>query len=49
MMEEIVKLKEETVFVCGDMNGHVGTESDGYHGIHGGHGYGQRNEGVRCF
>jgi hypothetical protein len=45
MMEEIVKLKEETVFVCGDMNGHVGRESDGYHGIHGGHGYGQRNEG----
>jgi hypothetical protein len=44
-MEEIVKLKEETVFVCGDMNGHVGRDADGYHGIHGGHGYGQRNEG----
>ena len=45
MMEEIVKLKEEKVFVCGDMYGHVGRDEDGYHG---GHGYGQRNEGVKC-
>ena len=26
----------ESLFVCGDMNGHVGKEADGYHGVHGG-------------
>ena len=46
-MEEIAKLKEETVFVCGDLNRHVGRDVDCYHGIHGGHGYDQRNEGVK--
>src|SRR6218665_2454429 len=27
-----------------DMNGHVGTDITGYEGVHGGHGYGMRNE-----
>ena len=27
----------------GDMNGHVGKEADGYHGVHGGNGFGSRN------
>lgn len=26
------------------MNGHVGTDINGYEGVHGGHGYGMRNE-----
>ena len=30
----------ESLFVCGDMNGHVGKEADGYHG---GNGFGSRN------
>jgi hypothetical protein len=34
---------EERVVVCGDMNGHVGAEKDGFGGIHGGYGYGTRN------
>ena len=33
----------ESIFVCGDMNGHVGKEADGYHGVHGGNGFGSRN------
>ena len=32
------------IFVCGDMNGHVGIESNGYHGVHGRNGFGRRNE-----
>ena len=31
----------------GDLNGHVGKESDGYEGVHGGQGYGVRNAGER--
>jgi len=27
-----------------DMNGHVGSDANGYEGIHGGCGYGERNE-----
>ena len=33
----------ESLFVCGDMNRHVGKEADGYHGVHGGNGIGSRN------
>ena len=33
----------EILFVSGDMNGHVGKEADGYHGVHGGNGFGSRN------
>ena len=33
---------EEMVVLCGDLNGHVGRESDWY-GVHGGFGYGIRN------
>jgi len=33
----------EGLFVCGDLNGHVGEETDGYQGVHGGYGYGSRN------
>jgi hypothetical protein len=33
----------ERLVVCGDMNGHVGAKSDGFEGVHGGMGYGNRN------
>jgi hypothetical protein len=39
----------ESLFVCGDMNGHVGKEAAGYHGVHGGNGFGSRNMKVNCF
>ena len=29
--------------MCGDMNGHVGAEADGFEGVHGGKGFGVRN------
>ena len=34
----------EMVFIGGDLNGHVGRDGDGYIGVHGGHGFGNRNE-----
>src|SRR5208282_6513139 len=30
----------ESLFVCGDMNGQVSKEADGDHGVHGGNGFG---------
>ena len=39
---------EEMLIVGGDLNGHVGQVSAGFEGIHGGHGYGERNpDGIR--
>ena len=35
----------EKVFIGGDLNGHVGKETSNYGGFHGGHGFGERNEG----
>ena len=35
--------REEMVVLGGDLNGHVGRESDGHEGVHGGYGYGIRN------
>lgn len=38
----------EMVILGGDLNGHVGAESQGFEGVHGGHGFGARNrEGER--
>ena len=34
----------ERLLICGDLNGHVGSEIDGYEGVHGGFGFGKRNE-----
>ena len=31
------------MLICGDMNGHVGAEVDGFEGVHGGYGFGRRN------
>ena len=36
-------LTNEGIFVIGDMNGYLGKEADGYHGVHGGNGFGSRN------
>ena len=33
----------ERLLVCGNMNGHVGAEVDGFEGVHGGYGFGRRN------
>jgi hypothetical protein len=35
---------DEFVMLLGDLNGHAGTSADGYEGVHGGYGYGVRNE-----
>ncbi|KAM1611225.1 hypothetical protein TB2_000020 [Malus domestica] len=34
----------EKLFIGGDLNGHVGSETGNYGGFHGGHGFGERNE-----
>jgi hypothetical protein len=34
---------KEGMIIGGDMNGHVGSQVDGYEGVHGGFGYGERN------
>ena len=33
----------ERLLICGDMNGHVGADVDGFEGVHGGYGFGKRN------
>jgi exonuclease III len=35
---------DQKLFIGGDLNGHIGSETDGYIGAHGGFGYGTRNE-----
>ena len=38
----------EIMFLCGDFNGHIGSSSSGFEGIHGGYGIGETNsEGCR--
>ncbi|RWR99635.1 hypothetical protein B4U79_01873, partial [Dinothrombium tinctorium] len=40
---------DEYIAVGGDLNGHVGQERDGYQRVHGGHGFGPRNnDGCRA-
>ncbi|HXJ94687.1 MAG TPA: reverse transcriptase domain-containing protein [Terriglobia bacterium] len=34
---------DEKLIVCGDMNGHVGENAQGFEGVHGGNGFGERN------
>ena len=39
---------EERTYLCGDFNAHIGKEADGFEGVHGGYGYGIRNnEGLK--
>ena len=35
--------ENEKLIVCGDMNGHMGAEPDGFEGVYGGKGFGIRN------
>ena len=34
---------DDIVLACGDWNGHVGQDAEGYRGIHGGYGFGSKN------
>ena len=45
MLGEVVSGKDygERMLICGDLNGHVGSEIDGFEGVHGGFGFGKRN------
>ena len=36
-------MSSEKLLICGDLNGHVGSEIDGFEGVHGGFGFGKRN------
>ena len=42
-MEELDELVGKLLVVCGDLNGHVCKESEGFEEVHRGHGYGNRN------
>ena len=35
---------DQRLFIGGDLNGHIGATADGYAGVHGGFGYGGRND-----
>ena len=39
--------EDETLVIGGDLNGHMGMESNDYDRVHGDHGHGLRNEGVK--
>ena len=44
MMDLVTGIRdEESIFVGGDLNGHVGQDVEGFEGVHGGNGYGKRN------
>ncbi len=44
LLSMMTKLDNQDVIVpCGDWNGHIGMNADGYEGVHGGYGYGDRN------
>ncbi|ESN92945.1 hypothetical protein HELRODRAFT_165086 [Helobdella robusta] len=34
----------EIPLICGDLNGHVGDKTNGFHGVHGSFGYGSQNK-----
>jgi len=40
-----VQNKTSNCIVMGDFNRHVGSSVNGYEGVHGGHGWGERNKG----
>ena len=45
MMELVASYGQgEEVVIGGDLNGHVGNTAEGYEEVHGGYGYGNRNE-----
>ena len=36
-------IASEILFVCEDLNGHIGKNANGYEGVHGSRGFGRRN------
>ena len=42
-------LIREKLFIGGDLNGHVETSRDGFDNVHGGFGFGERNESGNLF
>ena len=45
MLRVISKVSDQEILIpCGDWNGHIGKVSAGYDGVHGGHGFGERNQ-----
>ncbi|GKF38235.1 retrovirus-related pol polyprotein LINE-1, partial [Tanacetum coccineum] len=49
-LDELVRecLADERLIIGGDLNGHTGAAADGYEGVHGGYGFGDRNEEGRA-
>ena len=49
LLSNVIQVPDsETLVVAGDLNGHVGRTSNGFDGLHGGHGFGTRNpDGTR--
>jgi hypothetical protein len=45
----IFKFSTEKLFIGGDLNGHVGATNVGFERVHGGFGYGSRNQEGRMF
>ncbi|XP_071732183.1 uncharacterized protein [Rutidosis leptorrhynchoides] len=45
-LDEVVRMcpPDHRLLIGGDLNGHIGTNAEGYQGAHGGFGYGVRNE-----
>ncbi|XP_071687759.1 uncharacterized protein [Rutidosis leptorrhynchoides] len=45
-LDEVVRMcpPDHRLLIGGDLNGHIGTDVEGYAGVHGGSGYGVRNE-----
>ena len=45
LVQEVVSglSDSEIIFPCGDWNGHIGEKANGFEGVHGGCGYGERN------
>ena len=41
--------EQENIFIGSDMKGHVGRDANGYGGVHGGMGFGTRNERILEF
>ena len=49
LLSVVSEVSDQDILIpCGDWNGHIGRDSAGFHGIHGGYGFGEHNpEGVR--
>ena len=48
LAQTVIIPAEETLLICGDLNGHVGEDTAGFDNVHGGNGFGDRNaDGVR--